>query len=151
MLFRSDTLASLAVPAATAQLMVMAVGIGDGDTPPVETLTNPGQAVMPIAPVHLRSERLGGGDVRFNWIRRSCDGWRWVDTVDAPLAEEQERYRVVVTPNGGSPRSVETVTTSYVYDAAAQAADAATSVTISVVQLGTFGPSRATALTLTLT
>ena len=150
-LIEADTLASLAVPAAPLQLMVMAVGIGDGDTPPVETLTNPGQAVMPIAPVQLRSKRLGGDDVRFNWVRRSRDGWRWVDTVDAPLAEEQERYRVVITPNGGTPRSVETATTSYVYDAAAQAADAATSVTISVVQLGTFGPSRATALTLTLT
>ena len=150
-LLERDTLATLAVPPSLTQVMVMAVGIGDGSTPSIQTVLNPGQAVMPIAPVHLRSERLGGGDVRFNWVRRSRDGWRWVDTVDAPLAEEQERYRVVIMPNGGTPRSVETATTSYVYDAAAQTADGATSVTISVVQLGTFGPSRATALTLTLT
>jgi hypothetical protein len=37
-----------------------------------------------------------------SWVRRSRDGWGWADGVDAPLAEESEAYRIVVTPDQGA-------------------------------------------------
>ncbi len=41
-------------------------------------------------------------------MRRSRAGWRWIDGVDAPLAEEAERYRVTITPAGEAARVEET-------------------------------------------
>jgi hypothetical protein len=145
-LIESDALATLSVPGSLAQLMVMAVGIGDGATPPIGFLVNPGRALMPIAPVHLQGERLSDGRIAFHWVRRSRDGWRWIDNVDAPLAEETERYSVVITPNVGTAETIETLMNSHIYSPSSGAA----SLTISVSQIGIFGPSRPATLMFTL-
>jgi hypothetical protein len=41
------------------------------------------------------------------WVRRSRAGWSWRDGVDAPLAEEAERYRVTMAA-GDDEATVET-------------------------------------------
>jgi Putative phage tail protein len=145
-LIERDALASLQVPVSLAQVMVMAVGVGDDSTPPIETVRNPGQALLPIAPVHLRGERLGDGRIDLSWSRRSRDGWRWIDNVDAPLAEESERYALTITPDVGVVVQVETMATGYSYTPPF----GASSTTVSIVQIGTFGPSRAAVLNFNL-
>jgi hypothetical protein len=146
-LIERDTLATVQVPPSSAQVMVMAVGIGDEVTPPIETLLNPGQALMPITPAHLRSERLSDGRISMSWVRRSRDGWRWIDSVDAPLAEEGERYALTITPNVGAVEQFETAATSYLYNPSSGAVSA----TFSLVQIGTFALSRPAVLILNLT
>jgi Putative phage tail protein len=146
-LIERDTLTNLSVSAATAAVMVMAVGIGDESTPPIETIFNPGQALMPLAPVHLSGERLSDGRISLSWVRRSRDGWRWIDSVDAPLAEEAERYMLTITPDVGAAEQVETMLSAHLYTPPLSA----TLITVSIVQIGTFGPSRAASLTINLT
>src|SRR3546814_7587997 len=36
------------------------------------------------------------------WIRRSRAGWRWLDGVDVPLAEEREAYRLTLAGTPGT-------------------------------------------------
>ncbi len=145
-LIERDALAALAVPPSLAQAMVMAVGIGDTAMPPIRTVLDPGQALMPIAPAHLRGERMDDGRISLSWVRRSRDGWRWAENVDAPLAEEGERYRLTVTPGAGTVEQIETTMSAYLYAPPPGAA----SLTVSVVQIGIFGPSRATVITINL-
>lgn len=146
-LIERDALAALTVPPSLAQVMVMAVGIGDGATPPTQALFEPGQALMPIAPVHLRGERLSDGQISLSWVRRSRDGWRWADSVDAPLAEEGERYRLTISPGVGAGEQLETTASAHLYTPPPDAL----SLTVSIVQVGTFGPSRAAMITINLT
>lgn len=142
-LIERETLASLAVPPGTRSLMVTAAGIGDGAQPPAQTLLIEGQAVLPPAPVHLSATPLPDGALRLDWIRRSRDGWRWIDGVDAPLAEESEMYRVSITPDGGLRSDMQTVQPRLVVPASALAAMPGVRVIdVSVVQLGLFGASR---------
>ncbi len=146
-LIERDALAAITVPPSLAQVMVMAVGIGDGATPPTQTLLEPGQALMPIAPAHLCGERLSDGRISLDWVRRSRDGWRWADSVDAPLAEEGERYRLTISPGVGAAEQVETTARVYLYTPP----PGALSLTVSIVQVGTFGPSRAAMIIINLT
>jgi hypothetical protein len=146
-LIERDALTTLQVPASPAQVMVMAVGIGDDPTPPIETVLNPGQALMPLAPVHLRGERLSDGRISLRWMRRSRDGWRWIDSVDAPLAEEAERYALTITPNVGASEQAETTASTHLYTPPSSA----TLITVSIIQIGTFGPSRAAMIMINLT
>lgn len=56
--------------------------------------TNTGEALRPLAPVHLAATPRddGGADVR--WVRRSRIRGAWSDGADVPLGEESESYRV---------------------------------------------------------
>lgn len=142
-LLEHATLLSLEVPG-TAALDIMALGLGD-ETPALASVASVSAALLPPAPVHLSATRQSNGDLLIRWVRRSRDGWQWRDLIDAPLAEQEERYRVVLQPQGQSERTVETTVAAFVYDAAAQSSDQAISpglVTLRVFQLGTFGPSR---------
>jgi hypothetical protein len=145
-LIERDALATITVAASAGQIMVMAVGIGDGSAPLIETALNPGQALLPIAPAHLRGERLSDGRIRLSWVRRSRDGWRWIDSVDAPLAEETERYMLTISPNVGAVQQVEISMSPYFYNPPV----GATNVSFSIVQIGTFAQSRSTMLALNL-
>lgn len=81
------------------------------------------RALLPYAPVHLRGE-WNGADLALSWIRRGrIDADRW-DAADIPLAEEVEQYRLTIAPADGAPIRTETVSQpSWLYDAAAIAAD----------------------------
>jgi Phage portal protein len=114
---------------------------------------NAATAWMPLAPVHLSSARRSDGGFDIHWIRRSREGWRWRDGIDAPLGEERESYRVTRTGAGLGALSVAVESSSWVYSAAQVASDVAAgaaSVTLSIAQSGSRGISRAAAMTVAL-
>ena len=100
-----------------------------------------GGSVVPPSPVHLRFASEADGSATVRWTRRSRAGWRWIDGVDAPLAEEIEAYRVTVTA-GGTSRDVD-VATAFI---SVTAAERFGSVGIAVRQRGVFGESLAAEL-----
>jgi Putative phage tail protein len=147
-----NSLLPLAVAVGAPSVTVKAQGIGDvADV--TATLINPHFALIPPSPVHLKFSSVESAFLELAWLRRSRDGWRWIDCVDAPLAEETERYRVSIAPDIGSPRTAIVDTPSFQYsvsDRALDLASGASQVTFSVSQIGTFGSSRSTSLTLSL-
>ena len=152
-LIESDTLAEIAVPAGVAEVRVIAAGLGDGATPPQQSVMQPGQALQPPSPVRLVANRFSNGDTQINWVRRSRIGWRWLDGTDAPLGEESEGYRLTLTPNAGAARIVTSAAATYLYTAAMRAADVAegaASLTFTAQQSGQFGQSRAASVSFSL-
>jgi Putative phage tail protein len=151
-LIDAETLAALAVPVGASPIRVIASGLGD--TVPVEAIAlNPNASLIPLSPVQLRAAPLANGDTHVRWTRRSRDGWRWLDGVDAPLAEETEGYSLTLTPDVGAVRSIAVAVPSYVYTAAEKAADiagGASALQVGVSQSGTFSTSRVSSITITL-
>ncbi len=134
-------------------VQVMAMGIGDAIAPPVATVASVGAATRPLAPVQVKPVSLASGDVQISWIRRSRGGWRWIDGLDAPIAEEREAYRISLLPNAGPPRIVDTVLPTFIYASADRAADVlagATQITFLISQIGTRSLSLPATLTLSL-
>lgn len=81
------------------------------------------RAMTPLAPVHLTGDRLPGGDVRFEWARRGridADGWQ---SVEIPLDEPFERYRIDILDGETVRRSAETDAPAFTYAAAEQVDD----------------------------
>lgn len=127
---------------------------GAGDTTPAQATEDVlGQAVLPLAPVHATARPESGG-WRFDWIRRSRAGWSWSDGADAPLAEEQELYRIDLIHGGVVFRSATVASPQWSYDAASIAADLTIgmggAVTVEVRQIGTHGPGRPAFLSITI-
>ncbi|MCP8891839.1 phage tail protein [Sphingomonas faeni] len=125
------------------EVRVMASGVGDAT--PVETrCVLHGASVVPPSPVHLgwRGEADGGATVR--WTRRSRAGWRWIDGVDSPLAEESEAYRVTLTTGttGTDVRDIDVSVPWIVLSAAERGGP----VGVAVRQRGVFGESLAAEL-----
>jgi hypothetical protein len=81
------------------------------------------RALLPYAPVHLRGQ-WDGADLAISWIRCGrLDADRW-EASEIPLGEESESYEVTIAVAGGSPvRVVTTAAPSWLYAAAAIAAD----------------------------
>jgi hypothetical protein len=150
LLIEADSLKQLPVPVGTTRIKINAFGVGDGDTgASADVFLAPvAQSLRPLSPVHLRME-LSGQSLTFNWLRRSRAGWSWLDGVDAPLAEEQERYTVTVTPSQGV-ASTFTTEQSLLSLALTDFPQNATSLTISVVQEGIHGASLPLAKTFTI-
>lgn len=149
MLIEAVALAQLPVRAAVPGVRVMATGVGDATGVTVNGPVEIGAAIRPLVPVHLVAE-ASGGDLTISWVRRSREGWRWADGVDAPLGEEVERYRVTKVAAGRLDLITEVSTPGWIYPATERAADAAagaTSATISVVQVGSLGVSRPVSIT----
>ena len=123
---------------------------GTGDLAPVTAaLTIAGRALLPLAPAGLRATRLGG-DTVIGWQRRSRAGFGWADFVDAPLAEDSERYRIDIRRAGAVLRTVEVAAPAFTYAAAMRAADG-DGLAVSVRQLSArVGPGAAATLTLPL-
>jgi hypothetical protein len=142
-LLDSATLLPVEVPvtAVGGEMRVSATGLGDalegvGASRPVS-----GEALRPPSPVHLRASTTSGG-VEIGWTRRSRTGWAWTDGSGASLAEEAERYELVIS-GAAFRRAIAVATPGYLYSQAEQAADAASGpVVIEVVQLGTRARSR---------
>jgi Putative phage tail protein len=150
-----ESAALVPVPAdyAVPGLRVRATGIGDGADGTEAVLATAGLAVTPLAPVHLTAARRSDGGFDVRWVRRSRDGWRWRDSVEVPVGEEREAYRVVRTGTGLAVLEFEVGDPAWVYSAAQMAADAAggaTAVTLAVSQTGSRRVSPATTLTLAL-
>jgi hypothetical protein len=151
-LIDSHTLLPLSVPSGVAHVRVQAQGVGDADAA-LSDFSSPGLALRPPAPVRLTATLQPNGDIALTWIRRSRDGWRWQDGVDAPLAEQQEQYALSFMPSAGQSRQIQSATTSALYTAAQIAADkvaGATSVLVAVRQIGTQQTSLPAIITLSL-
>lgn len=95
LLLDPDTLLMLPLPAGSRSVDILAKGVGDVQEVQASCAIT-ARAVRPLAPVHPRWEKIPSGGIRVSWIRRSREGWCWLDRVDAPLGEELERYRVTV-------------------------------------------------------
>ncbi|SDA35244.1 phage tail protein [Sphingomonas sp. NFR15] len=139
-LIERDTLITLDMPLAAlgGEIRVLASGVGDVAGPGAARTVIAGISVLPPAPVGLRWRELGGGDAAIAWTRRSRAGWRWLDGVDAPLAEERELYRVTI----GTGPSIDTSEPAHTLTAA----ERATGVSVSIRQIGSAGASAAAAL-----
>lgn len=130
-----------------AEMRVIASGIADPTGEETAALVS-GRALRPPAPVHLRAEPLPGGGLRLGWTRRSRLGWAWNDGRDPPTGEDGELYRLTVTPSLGAVRVMESDRPTCDYTAAMMLSDGAvgaTTVVLSVVQLGVIGASPAPA------
>ena len=151
-LIESDALLPLVVPDGVASVTLTASGVGDAVAVSASAPVG-GVSLRPPAPVKLRPTALANGDTRVEWVRRSRDGWRWADHVDAPLGEESEAYEVVVTPQPGASRIVTLNSPEWTYTAAERAADVgggATSLSVDICQIGTRGRSKAASTSLSL-
>ncbi|RVT43421.1 phage tail baseplate protein [Sphingobium algorifonticola] len=147
LLIDADRLVAVPGEAVARGALFQAMAIGIGDTVPVDAVRLiRGEAMLPLAPVHLAAQAEGAGDWRISWIRRSRTGWDWADGVDAPLGEEREGWAIAVVAGGAVLRTVETDVASWLYPAADRAADLAAAgggaITLRVQQRGTHGLGR---------
>lgn len=108
------------------------------------------RGLRPLSPVHVRAWRDGAGDVRLTWVRRSRQGFDWVDGADAPLAEEAEVYDVQILKDGAVRRQWRVSAPQAVYAAAEQVEDfgaLATALDVRVAQVSALaGPGAAAAV-----
>lgn len=82
-----------------------------------------GNGLRPYAPCRLRATSQVGGDIRFDWIRRTRirgDGW---DLPEVPLGEEAQSFMVRILQGSSVKREVFTNNPTWTYTAAEQAAD----------------------------
>ncbi|HVQ09377.1 MAG TPA: phage tail protein [Allosphingosinicella sp.] len=147
-LIARDALVVLEAPAGSAggEARILASGAGD---PVAASAARAIEAAVlrPPSPVHLAARETDGGDLAFSWVRRSRQGWAWVDGADTPLGEEVERYRLVIA-GAGFERIVETGGPAHLYAAAERAVDGVGPLTIGVAQVGSHGASRTALLDL---
>lgn len=142
-LLEADAARTIDLPLSVLGRDVRVMASGVGDVTPVEMrCAMRGASVVPPSPTHLTYVRDGEGGASVRWVRRSRAGWRWIDGVDAPLAEESEAYRVTIAAQGVE----RIVDTTEIRLTAADLAGGAVSVTIS--QRGIFGESRVARLTI---
>ncbi len=136
------TLVPFDVPAGTIggrlSLKALSPGQSLGQVPAVEVPVS-GRPLRPLSPAHVRSRRLTDGAIRFSWVRRSRQGFDWLDGADAPLAEEGERYVVMVRARGGPERRFEVAAPWVVYAAAEQIADLGALATEGMVRIAQAG------------
>jgi Putative phage tail protein len=147
-LLAAESLVVLEAPVGSVggEASLLATGIGDLPDAASAAIPIEGAALQPPSPVHLRAEETGG-DLLIRWVRRSRQGWTWPSGSDTPLGEERELYRLEIAGDGFT-RTVTPGEPHYLYTAAQRAEDgAATPLQISVVQIGTFAPSRPAHLT----
>ncbi|MEW4449662.1 phage tail protein [Qipengyuania sp. JC766] len=73
--------------------VLAAIGSAD-DSPVMAELTNPGNSITPLVPVHARIERRTDGLLQASWTRRARGALVWHSEIEVPLGEESETYRV---------------------------------------------------------
>jgi Putative phage tail protein len=153
-LIEEAALAGVPAGLAVSGLEVYATGVGDGAAGTSIILGSAGFALTPLAPVHVRAQRRSDGGFDVHWVRRSREGWRWTDGVDVALGEERAAFRIVRSGAGLATIKAETDSSPWHYPAGQVAADiaaGATSVGLSIAQIGTRRASRPTAMTISLT
>jgi len=109
-----------------------------------------GIGLRPYSVCHLRKAGAVGSDVALTWIRRTrIDGDSW-QSVEVPLGEEVERYRLRIRNGATLVREVQTSAPNWTYSAAMQGLDGASAATvIEVAQLSSsFGAGPAARLAL---
>ncbi|MEZ5709007.1 MAG: phage tail protein [Blastomonas sp.] len=81
-------------------LALFALGIGDSE-PVSASMESFGRALLPLSPVHPGCRWASDDSLDICWTRRSRGGFAWRDSVDIPLAEEQEQYRLIISGASG--------------------------------------------------
>ncbi|CAN5192421.1 hypothetical protein BH09PSE3_BH09PSE3_00820 [soil metagenome] len=151
-LIESDTLKLLPSALAVDGVKLLAAGIGDGAGVTAE-LAKTGASITPLSPVHMTVVSGADGVLRVAWKRRSREGWNWIDGIDVPLGEENERYRLTRVATGRADVVEDLTTSAWVYPPALLIADRAAGlieVKIVVAQIGSRGVSAPTRLTIAL-
>jgi hypothetical protein len=95
------------------------------DAAPVD-FYNVGVAVIPYSPVLVEGGRNAAGDITINWARRTRIGGVWLESVEVPLSEPVEKYRITfyTTAFGAAVSYFEvTAATTVTYSAIAQGVD----------------------------
>ena len=138
------SLQSIALPLWTIGAALNASGAGAN-----ASVSFTGESVRPRSPVSLTADFQASGDLLISWIRRSRQGFAWLDEIDAPLGETTEQYRVVITGTAGASEL-----TSNAPDLAISGELVASlglgPVTIEVRQIGDFGTSRPTQISINM-
>ena len=140
----------LAQAALGAEVSVQARGLGNGATAPIVSRIAGGEALRPPSPVHLTAERRTDNGLDVRWVRRSRSGWGWLDSVDAPIGETTERYRVRLSGTAAA-IELDAVTASASLSATDVALLGAGSATVAVSQIGDLAESREATLAILLT
>ena len=131
---------SLPPSAIGREVRISASGIGDAD-PAEASILFQARAMRPPAPVALSATWMPDGSLSIGWTRRSRAGWDWLDNIDAPLAEESERYQVgLATPGGALAISV-SAPSANVAPSQLAALGAVGPLSITVAQIGTTAAS----------
>ncbi|MEM6621565.1 MAG: glycoside hydrolase/phage tail family protein [Pseudomonadota bacterium] len=104
-----------------------------------------GVGLRPFAPAHLRARPKPDG-IELTWIRQTRIGGDSLASVEVPLGEETEAYRVTIRQDGNILRIQDTGSPQFLYTSAMQAADgAAGSLEVGVAQLSAafgYGPEK---------
>jgi Putative phage tail protein len=82
-----------------------------------------GHALRPLSPVHGHQLLLANGDRTIKWIRRSRNGFDWLDAIDAPLGETSELYRLTIKVGASVKRTIDVSQPNWTYTASQQVAD----------------------------
>lgn len=146
-----DTLLALSVQPGAPMVDVMAKGVGDPQGV-ISRIPVTGRALAPLCPVHLRAAGRPDGGMTLSWVRRSREGWRWLDGVDVPLGEEAELYRVEIANEAHIAR-FNLAVPALELDAATMAAlrqGGAPTAHVAITQVGRFAVSEAADLVLAL-
>lgn len=111
-----------------------------------------GVGLKPYSPAHLHGVIQIGGDIAFDWIRRTRiggDGWAGIEV---PLGEEREAYIARVYHGGALVREVEVTDTNWIYGAAMQAQDGVSGlIEVQVAQISAlFGLGAAKSITVSV-
>lgn len=131
---------SLSVQDIGATLSVTPGGWADAQSPSAN-LRLTGEALRPPSPVHLDAFVDSSGTLICRWVRRSAEGWAWLDGVDVPLGCSVERYRVVISgPSGAVER--ESFEPLLILSGGDLASIGSGEIEISVSQVGDFAASR---------
>jgi len=129
-----------------ARVRVTPRGLADGQTEAAELVVT-GEAMRPLSPIRLRAAFEPDGRLGCSWVRRSRQGWAWLDLVDAPLDCSVELYRVTVKRAAGA-LTVETTANTAEFAAGEVGALGPGNLEISVIQVGDLAVSRPAQLTL---
>jgi hypothetical protein len=113
------------------------------------SITFVAESLRPPAPVKLEAALQANGDLVVSSIRRSRQGFAWIDGVDAPLGEASEQYRVTLTRSAAAAEFLTTQPTLTVAGTDLAALGGGP-LAIDVCQVGDAAASRATRLTLDL-
>jgi hypothetical protein len=107
------------------------------------------EGLRPPSPINLAVERQSGGDLVISWMRRSRQGFAWVDGADAPLGEAREQYSVAIS---GSLGAIELTSdqSNVIVPGTTVASIGAGSASIEVRQIGDFAASHPAQLVVNL-
>ncbi len=82
-----------------------------------------GIGLRPFSVAHLSAQGISGADITLSWVRRTrIDGDSW-ESIEVPLGEDREVYRVQVFDGTTKVREVEVSNTYWVYTASMQTTD----------------------------